>query len=74
MLCLFPQVAEAIKLMVERCHVVAEGAGAAALAAALTGEAGYGKIVCVVSGGNIDTAKLVHILQGHIPGPGPVQS
>ena len=62
--------AEALKLMIERSHVVAEGAGAVALAAALTGEAGEGKVVCVVSGGNIDTHKIVKLLQGEIPGPG----
>ncbi|KAK7111171.1 L-threonine ammonia-lyase-like isoform X1 [Littorina saxatilis] len=65
------QVAEALKLMVERSHVVAEGAGAAALAAAaMTGEAGGGKVVCVISGGNIDTNKLVQVLQGDIPESG----
>ncbi|XP_076459855.1 L-threonine ammonia-lyase-like [Babylonia areolata] len=65
------QVAEALKLMIERSHVVAEGAGAAALAAALTGEAGDGKIVCVISGGNIDSQNIIQILQGRIPEPKP---
>jgi threonine dehydratase len=37
------------------------------VAAALTGKAGRGKVVCIVSGGNIDTNKLVKILQGQIP-------
>lgn len=60
------QVADAIRLLVERAHIVAEGAGAAALAAALTGAAGEGTIVCIVSGGNIDTAKLVRILGGEL--------
>lgn len=69
-LCRLSQVAEALKLMIERSHVVAEGAGAAALAAAMTGEAGEGKVVCVVSGGNIDTHKIVQALQGEIPEPG----
>jgi threonine dehydratase len=59
------EVAAAVRLLVERNRVVAEGAGAAALAAALAGKAGTGKVVCVVSGGNIDTAKLVRILGGH---------
>ncbi|KAL8564998.1 hypothetical protein ACOMHN_003374 [Nucella lapillus] len=63
------QVADALKLMIEKSHVVAEGAGAAALAAALTGEAGQGNIVCVISGGNIDSHNIVQILQGHIPEP-----
>jgi threonine dehydratase len=60
-------VAAAIRLLVERQRVVAEGAGAASVAAALTGKAGGGKIVCVVSGGNIDSAKLATILTGAIP-------
>ncbi|MHB9114467.1 MAG: pyridoxal-phosphate dependent enzyme [Thermoleophilia bacterium] len=46
-------VAQALLLMVERNHVVAEGAGACSVAAALAGGAGTGKIVCVVSGGSI---------------------
>ncbi len=61
------QVADAARLLVERAHVVAEGAGAAPVAAALTGRAGGGKIVCVVSGGNIDPSKLATILAGGIP-------
>jgi len=48
----------------KRAHVVAEGAGALALAAALAGQAGTGKVVCVVSGGNINPGKLSEILQG----------
>jgi len=47
--------------------VVAEGAGAAALAAALTGAAGHGKVVAVVSGGNIDPHILSTILAGGMP-------
>ena len=58
------QIASAIRLMVERLSVVAEGAGAAALAAALSGKAGEGNVVCVVSGGNIDSGKLAAILRG----------
>lgn len=61
------EVAAAIRLLVERARVVAEGAGAAPVAAALAGKAGGGKVVCVVSGGNLDTAKLVTILQGGVP-------
>jgi threonine dehydratase len=61
------EVASAIRLLVERHRVVAEGAGAAPVAAALTGRAGSGKIACVVSGGNLDTAKLVRILAGEMP-------
>jgi threonine dehydratase len=61
------EVAAAVRLLVERNHVVAEGAGAAPVAAALAGRAGTGKIVCVVSGGNIDAAKLALILNGQVP-------
>ena len=61
------EIASAIRRLVERNHVVAEGAGAAAVAPAMTGKAGGGKVVCVVSGGNIDTATLVTILQGRLP-------
>jgi threonine dehydratase len=56
--------AEALRLLAERVHVIAEGAGALAPAAALAGHAGGGKVVCVVSGGNIDFAKLADILGG----------
>jgi threonine dehydratase len=58
------QVAEAVKLLAERNHVVAEGAGACSVACALSGKAGTGKIVCIVSGGNIDSTKLASILTG----------
>jgi len=61
------QIAEAVRLQAEWNHVIAEGAGAVALAAALTGKAGGGKIVCLVSGGNIDSGKLVKILNGEVP-------
>jgi threonine dehydratase len=60
-------VAAAVRLLAERARVVAEGAGAAAVAGALAGCAGRGKVVCVVSGGNIDLAKLAVILQGEVP-------
>jgi threonine dehydratase len=60
-------VAAAIRLLVERNRVVAEGAGAAPVAAALGGRAGAGKLVCVVSGGNLDTTKLQAILVGETP-------
>lgn len=55
-------VAEALRLLIARNHIVAEGAGACPVACALSGKAGGGKIVCIVSGGNIDTSKLVRIL------------
>lgn len=58
-------IAETIKVLVERNRVVAEGAGACAVAAALRGMCGDAKkIVCIVSGAGIDTDKLVHILEG----------
>jgi threonine dehydratase len=56
--------AAAVRLLAARAHVVAEGAGALATAAAVAGQAGAGKVVCIVSGGNIDPAKLAEILQG----------
>jgi threonine dehydratase len=61
------EIAAAVRLLAERNRVVAEGAGALAVAAAVAGRAGAGKIVCVVSGGNIDSAKLAKILQGEVP-------
>jgi threonine dehydratase len=61
------ETAAAIRLLTGRARVVAEGAGALALAAALSGGAGAGRIVCIVSGGNIDPGKLATILQGTTP-------
>ena len=61
------ETAAAVRLMAERNRVVAEGAGALALAAALAGKGGSGKVVCIVSGGNIDLSRLVTILQGDTP-------
>jgi threonine dehydratase len=58
------EVAAAVRLLAERARVIAEGAGALALAAALAGGAGTGKVVCVVSGGNINLSKLAEILGG----------
>jgi threonine dehydratase len=56
------QVREAMRLIAEKSRTVAEGAGALSLAAALTGEAGEGPIVCVVSGGNIDLDKFAELV------------
>jgi threonine dehydratase len=61
------ETAAAIRLLAERARVIAEGAGALAAAVALSGRAGEGKIVCIVSGGNIDFAKLTTILAGGTP-------
>jgi threonine dehydratase len=46
----------AMKIVAERNHLIAEGAAACAVAAGLSGKCGSGKVVCVVSGGNIDLA------------------
>lgn len=56
------EVEDAIYDLMERQHVIAEGAGGAAVAAAKTGKGGAGKIVCVVSGGNIDLDQLARIV------------
>ena len=58
------EVAAAVKLLLDRNHVVAEGAGATPVACAVSGKAGKGKVVCVVSGGNIDAAILAELLIG----------
>ncbi len=57
------EVASAVRLLVERARIVAEGAGATPVAAALAGRAGSGKVVCVVSGGNIDVKTLIELLR-----------
>jgi threonine dehydratase len=56
------QTAKAMRLIAESSRTIAEGAGALTLAAALTGEAGEGPIVCVVSGGNIDLDKFAGLV------------
>ena len=61
------EAAEAVRLLAERVRVIAEGAGAVPVAAALAAGPGRGRIVCVVSGGNIDAAKLARILAGETP-------
>jgi threonine dehydratase len=61
------ETAAAVRLLAERVRVVAEGAGALAVAAALSGRAGGGKIVAIVSGGNIDSSVLATILAGETP-------
>jgi len=57
------QTRHAMRLLAEKVRVIAEGAGALPLAAALTGEAGPGPIVAVVSGGNVDLAKFCELVQ-----------
>jgi threonine dehydratase len=65
------EIAAAIRLLAERHRVIAEGAGAASVAAALAGvpdaRLNGKKVVCIVSGGNLDTAKLCTILEGRMP-------
>ena len=71
------EIAEAIRVLVSRARIVAEGAGAASLAAAFAGREARtaakpmplpeGPIVCVVSGGNIDAGRLASILDGRVP-------
>ena len=59
-------VANALRLMLTHNHIVAEGAGACPVACALSGKAGAGKIVCIVSGGNIDISKLSYLLSTEV--------
>jgi threonine dehydratase len=56
------EAAQAMKLVAERNRVIVEGAAACAVAAALSGRAGSGKIVAIVSGGNIDLDKFAQIV------------
>jgi threonine dehydratase len=62
------ETAAAVRLLAERARVVAEGAGALAVAAALSGRVPGRKLVCIVSGGNIDADRLAAILRGETPG------
>jgi threonine dehydratase len=62
------EVAAAVRLVAERARVIAEGAGALSVATALSGRLdGARKVVCIVSGGNIDPAVLSRILVGEQP-------
>jgi threonine dehydratase len=63
----FAQIADAIRLLAVRHHVIAEAAGAVSVAAALGASGVTGNVVCIVSGGNIDTEKLGAILAGQSP-------
>ena len=51
-----------MRLIAEKTRTIAEGAGALSLAAALTGQAGQGPIVCIVSGGNIDLKTFAELV------------
>jgi threonine dehydratase len=59
--------AATVRLLLERERIVAEGAAALPVAAALAGEAGEGRVVCIVSGGNIDPRRLAEIISGRVP-------
>ena len=61
------ETAAAVRLLAERARVIAEGAGALALAAAISGRVPGRKLVCIVSGGNIDADRLAAILRGETP-------
>lgn len=56
------EVRDAMRIIAEKTRSIAEGAGSLALAAAMTGRAGQGPIVCVVSGGNIDLDKFAELV------------
>jgi threonine dehydratase len=56
------EIRQAMRMVAERNHVISEGAGACAVAAGLSGKCGAQKIVCVVSGGNIDLARFCGLM------------
>jgi threonine dehydratase len=56
------EAARAMKLLAERNRIIVEGAAACAVAAALAGRAGSGKVVAIVSGGNIDMDKFAQLI------------
>lgn len=60
-------IADAIRVLVRHARIVAEGAGAAPVAVVRSGRTGGQRIVCVVSGGNLDQTVLATILQGALP-------
>jgi threonine dehydratase len=59
--------ADAVRVLAEKARIVAEGAAGLAVATALSGRAGSGRVVCIVCGGNIDPARLAAILDGRVP-------
>src|SRR5437667_4457130 len=61
------QTRAAMRLIAEKARVIAEGAGALSLAAALTGRVGQGPIVAIVSGGNVDLAKFCELIASPAP-------
>jgi threonine dehydratase len=52
----------AMRLLAEKARVIAEGAGALAVAAAIAGKAGPGPVVAIVSGGNVDLEKFAELV------------
>jgi threonine dehydratase len=61
------ETAAGVRLLLERAHIVGEGAAGLAVAAAVSGRPGTGRVVCIVSGGNIDSVRLAAILDGRVP-------
>jgi threonine dehydratase len=61
------ETAATVRMLLERERIVAEGAAALPVSAALAGRAGEGRIVCIVSGGNIDPSRLAEIIAGRVP-------
>ena len=59
--------AAGVRLLLERARIVGEGAAGLPVAAAVAGLAGGGRLVCIVSGGNIDSARLAAIMAGRVP-------
>jgi len=59
---------KAMRLMAEKARIISEGAGALPVAAALTGKAGRGPIIAIVSGGNIDLNKFCELIGAALPG------
>src|SRR6266498_5997821 len=59
---------KAMRLMAEKARIISEGAGALPVAAALTGKAGRGPIIAIVSGGNIDMKKFCELIGAALPG------
>jgi len=65
--CTLAEIQAALRIVAERNHVISEGAGACAVASALTGKCGKGKIVAIVSGGNIDLSKFSELSSARPP-------
>ena len=66
--CTLEEIRQAMRIVAERNHVISEGAGACAVAAGLSGKCGSGKVVCVVSGGNIDLGKFSELINSGAKG------